>query len=198
LSEIAWHGPIEELTRTANCQPALYVHGLACLAAILFIRSMLYKAALRAVAPNLQRSYWMATRSPIYSHQCQCALWLIGHIHDVGLRIEHVVIGEVGAMVTRASVEPFGNATIPCVASPAADLPFGQRRRPSPLFQSSLNATRSSPPYLLTMDLDITFIILNITCRENLNQNRSELSATCRTERGSNPSKRDRTFCRIL
>ncbi|MBA3963275.1 MAG: ACP S-malonyltransferase [Chthoniobacterales bacterium] len=31
LSEIAWQGPIEELTRTSNCQPALYVHGLACL-----------------------------------------------------------------------------------------------------------------------------------------------------------------------
>jgi [acyl-carrier-protein] S-malonyltransferase len=30
LSEIAWHGPLEELTRTSNCQPALYVHGLAC------------------------------------------------------------------------------------------------------------------------------------------------------------------------
>lgn len=34
LSEIAWHGPIEELTRTANCQPALYVHGLACLSVL--------------------------------------------------------------------------------------------------------------------------------------------------------------------
>lgn len=34
LSELAWSGPIEELTRTANCQPALYVHGLACLAAL--------------------------------------------------------------------------------------------------------------------------------------------------------------------
>ncbi len=34
LSEITWTGPIEELTRTANCQPALYVHGLACLAAL--------------------------------------------------------------------------------------------------------------------------------------------------------------------
>jgi len=34
LSAIAWHGPIEELTRTSNCQPALYVHGLACLAAL--------------------------------------------------------------------------------------------------------------------------------------------------------------------
>jgi len=31
LSEIAWHGPIEELTKTSNCQPALFVHGLACL-----------------------------------------------------------------------------------------------------------------------------------------------------------------------
>ncbi len=34
LSEIAWTGPIEELTKTSNCQPALYVHGLACLAAL--------------------------------------------------------------------------------------------------------------------------------------------------------------------
>ena len=34
LSEIAWHGPMEELTKTSNCQPALYVHGLACLAAL--------------------------------------------------------------------------------------------------------------------------------------------------------------------
>jgi [acyl-carrier-protein] S-malonyltransferase len=32
LSEIAWTGPIGELTKTSNCQPALYVHGLACLA----------------------------------------------------------------------------------------------------------------------------------------------------------------------
>jgi [acyl-carrier-protein] S-malonyltransferase len=31
LSEVAWNGPIEELTKTSNCQPALYVHGLACL-----------------------------------------------------------------------------------------------------------------------------------------------------------------------
>lgn len=34
LSEIAWSGPIEELTKTSNCQPALYIHGLACLAAL--------------------------------------------------------------------------------------------------------------------------------------------------------------------
>src|SRR5437016_13049516 len=30
LSEIAWRGPIEELTKTSNCQPALLVHGLVC------------------------------------------------------------------------------------------------------------------------------------------------------------------------
>src|SRR5213075_610114 len=34
LSEIAWSRPIEELTKTSNCQPALYVHGLACFAAL--------------------------------------------------------------------------------------------------------------------------------------------------------------------
>jgi [acyl-carrier-protein] S-malonyltransferase len=31
LSEIAWNGPIDALTKTSNCQPALFVHGLACL-----------------------------------------------------------------------------------------------------------------------------------------------------------------------
>ncbi len=34
LSEIVWNGPLEELTKTSNCQPALFVHGLACLAAL--------------------------------------------------------------------------------------------------------------------------------------------------------------------
>src|SRR5436853_5237977 len=34
LSGIAWNGPLEELTKTSNCQPALYVHGLGCLAAL--------------------------------------------------------------------------------------------------------------------------------------------------------------------
>ncbi len=34
LSDITWNGPIEELTKTSNCQPALFVHGLACLAAL--------------------------------------------------------------------------------------------------------------------------------------------------------------------
>ena len=28
LSGIAWNGPLEELTKTSNCQPALYVQGL--------------------------------------------------------------------------------------------------------------------------------------------------------------------------
>src|ERR1051325_8315062 len=34
LSEIAWNGPIEELTKTSNCQPALFVHGFACLSIV--------------------------------------------------------------------------------------------------------------------------------------------------------------------
>src|SRR5205809_1903047 len=34
LSKIAWNGPLDELTKTSNCQPALYVHGLASLAAL--------------------------------------------------------------------------------------------------------------------------------------------------------------------
>src|SRR6266404_5022031 len=34
LSEITWNGPIEELTETSNCQPALFVHGLACLSVL--------------------------------------------------------------------------------------------------------------------------------------------------------------------
>jgi [acyl-carrier-protein] S-malonyltransferase len=34
LSQIAWNGPIEELTKTSNCQPALFVHGLACLSVL--------------------------------------------------------------------------------------------------------------------------------------------------------------------
>ena len=34
ISNISFAGPDEELTKTANCQPALYVHGLACLRAL--------------------------------------------------------------------------------------------------------------------------------------------------------------------
>ena len=34
LSQICFDGPEEELTQTRNCQPALFVHGLACLAAL--------------------------------------------------------------------------------------------------------------------------------------------------------------------
>lgn len=34
LSRLAFEGPQEELTLTVNCQPALYVHGCACLAVL--------------------------------------------------------------------------------------------------------------------------------------------------------------------
>lgn len=34
LSQIMFEGPIEELTKTSRCQPALFVHGLAVLAAL--------------------------------------------------------------------------------------------------------------------------------------------------------------------
>lgn len=34
LSSIVFDGPVEELTKTSVCQPALYVHGLACLAVV--------------------------------------------------------------------------------------------------------------------------------------------------------------------
>jgi [acyl-carrier-protein] S-malonyltransferase len=34
LNDIAWNGPMEELTKTSNCQPALYVHALAGLAGL--------------------------------------------------------------------------------------------------------------------------------------------------------------------
>ena len=34
LSAVAFDGPEADLVQTANCQPALYVHGLACLAAL--------------------------------------------------------------------------------------------------------------------------------------------------------------------
>ena len=34
LTQTAFEGPADELTKTSICQPALYVHGLACLAAL--------------------------------------------------------------------------------------------------------------------------------------------------------------------
>jgi [acyl-carrier-protein] S-malonyltransferase len=34
LSRIAFEGPVEELTQTKHCQPALFVHGLACIEAL--------------------------------------------------------------------------------------------------------------------------------------------------------------------
>lgn len=42
LSSVMFDGPMEELTRTSRCQPALYAHGLACL------------AVLREAAPQLE------------------------------------------------------------------------------------------------------------------------------------------------
>ena len=29
LTGVMWNGPLEELTKTSNCQPALFLHGLA-------------------------------------------------------------------------------------------------------------------------------------------------------------------------
>ena len=34
LTQIMFEGPAEELTTTSRCQPALYLHGLACLAVL--------------------------------------------------------------------------------------------------------------------------------------------------------------------
>ena len=34
LTKVMWEGPKESLTRTGNCQPALYLHGLVALAAL--------------------------------------------------------------------------------------------------------------------------------------------------------------------
>jgi [acyl-carrier-protein] S-malonyltransferase len=56
LSAIAWNGPLEELTKTSNCQPALYVHGLACLAAL---REVAGEFAIEAAA-GLSLGEWTA------------------------------------------------------------------------------------------------------------------------------------------
>ena len=56
LSEIAWHGPLEELTRTSNCQPALYVYGLACLSVLRDIAGMFPVTA----AAGLSLGEWTA------------------------------------------------------------------------------------------------------------------------------------------
>ena len=56
LSGIAWKGPLEELTKTSNCQPALYVHGLACLAAL---RGVTGEFAIEAAA-GLSLGEWTA------------------------------------------------------------------------------------------------------------------------------------------
>jgi [acyl-carrier-protein] S-malonyltransferase len=56
LSEIAWNGPLEELTRTSNCQPALYIHGLACLSVLRDIAGMFPVTA----AAGLSLGEWTA------------------------------------------------------------------------------------------------------------------------------------------
>src|SRR5213080_735297 len=56
LTDVTWNGPIEELTKTSNCQPALYVHGLACLAAL---RSAAGDFAVEAAA-GLSLGEWTA------------------------------------------------------------------------------------------------------------------------------------------
>ena len=56
LSEIAWHGPLEELTRTSNCQPALYVYGLACLSVLREVAGMFPVTA----AAGLSLGEWTA------------------------------------------------------------------------------------------------------------------------------------------
>ena len=56
LSEIAWNGPLDELTRTSNCQPALYVHGLAFLAVLREILGIFPVAA----AAGLSLGEWTA------------------------------------------------------------------------------------------------------------------------------------------
>ena len=56
LSGIAWQGPLDELTRTSNCQPALYVHGLACLSVLRDIVGMFPVTA----AAGLSLGEWTA------------------------------------------------------------------------------------------------------------------------------------------
>jgi len=56
LSNTAWEGPMEELTRTSNCQPALYLHGLACLKVLREIAGQFPVAA----AAGLSLGEWTA------------------------------------------------------------------------------------------------------------------------------------------
>lgn len=62
LTDVTWNGPIEEVTKTSNCQPALFVHGLACLAVLRELaeirptaewRSYVYAVAGRRTASKL-------------------------------------------------------------------------------------------------------------------------------------------------
>ncbi len=84
LSEIAWHGPIEELTRTSNCQPALYVHGLACLAVLREIAGELPITA----AAGLSLGEWTA-HAAAGTFSFEDGLRLVeqrGRVHGSGLR----------------------------------------------------------------------------------------------------------------
>ena len=84
LSEIAWHGPIEELTRTSNCQPALYVHGLACLAVLREIAGELPITA----AAGLSLGEWTA-HAAAGTFSFEDGLRLVeqrGQFHGSGLR----------------------------------------------------------------------------------------------------------------
>ncbi|MFY8215089.1 MAG: ACP S-malonyltransferase, partial [Chthoniobacterales bacterium] len=47
LSKVIFEGPVEELTKTSVCQPALFVHGIACLTAL---REMLPELNITAAA----------------------------------------------------------------------------------------------------------------------------------------------------
>lgn len=61
ISQIAFDGPIEELTKTSRCQVALYVHGLAVLEVL---REQLGNFQILAAAGlslgNLPRTLWLA------------------------------------------------------------------------------------------------------------------------------------------
>jgi len=56
LTDVTWKGPIEELTKTSNCQPALFVHGVAC---FLFTESPASRCC--AKSPEISR----LTRQPV-------------------------------------------------------------------------------------------------------------------------------------
>ena len=66
LSEIAWTGPVEELTKTSNCQPALYVHGLAALAVL---PGQWIARCTSGDRRESSCSKWISTETPSYGEQ---------------------------------------------------------------------------------------------------------------------------------